>query len=448
MHEALYVVRYFSYLCFMFKRKILRFVREKDLFAGGDTVVVALSGGADSVALLRVLVESGVRCVAAHCNFHLRGTESDRDEAFVRTLCARLEVPLHVADFDTKAYAAAHHVSVEMAARELRYAWFEQIRMQEQAQAIAVAHHRDDSVETFLLNLVRGTGIQGLKGIAAKNGKVVRPFLEVSREEILCYLKQLGQDYVTDSTNAKDVFMRNKIRLDVLPLLKEINPSVSETIAGTARRLADVEAVYRSAMEESCKRVKDDEGRIHISSVLREVSPQAVLFELLHPLGFNSAQLNDIYRSLDGESGRLFYSADYVVLRDRDCLLVRKREETEEVVWTLQQETVEVNAGFQVPKDVHVACLDASKVKAPLVLRKWQAGDKFVPFGMRGFKKVRDYLRDRKYSLFDKENQYVVCAGDDIVWLVNERTDNRFRVTGQTRRVLMLRVKKDTPAIL
>ena len=408
----------------MFKRKILRFVREKDLFAGGDTVVVALSGGADSVALLRVLVESGVRCVAAHCNFHLRGTESDRDEAFVRTLCARLEVPLHVADFDTKAYAAAHHVSVEMAARELRYAWFEQIRMQEQAQAIAVAHHRDDSVETFLLNLVRGTGIQGLKGIAAKNGKVVRPLLEVSREEILCYLKQLGQDYVTDSTNAKDVFMRNKIRLDVLPLLKEINPSVSD------------------------KRVKDDEGRIHISSVLREVSPQAVLFELLHPLGFNSAQLNDIYRSLDGESGRLFYSADYVVLRDRDCLLVRKREETEEVVWTLQQETVEVNAGFQVPKDVHVACLDASKVKAPLVLRKWQAGDKFVPFGMRGFKKVRDYLRDRKYSLFDKENQYVVCAGDDIVWLVNERTDNRFRVTGQTRRVLMLRVKKDTPAIL
>ena len=441
----MHIVRYFLYLCFMFQKKIMQYIRDKALFAEGDKLIVALSGGADSVALLRVLNQLGYRCVAAHCNFRLRGTESDRDEAFVRDLCARLDIPLRVTAFDTKAYAARKRISIEMAARELRYGRFEEIRKEEGAQAIAVAHHRDDSVETFLLNLVRGTGIQGLRGIAPKNGYVVRPLLEVSRADILAYLEELGQGYVTDSTNGQDLFMRNKIRLDVIPLLKEINPSVSETLAETARRLSEVERVYRSAMEEACGRVKDAEGRICIARLCREVAPQAVLFELLHPLGFNAAQLNDIYRSLEAEPGRLFYSAGYVVLRDREYLLVKKRE-AEDSGLSLQQEFIEVKPGFRVPHDACTAYLDASKVKAPLMLRKWQAGDKFIPFGMRGFKKVRDYLRDRKYSLFDKENQYVVCAGEDIVWLVNERTDNRFRVTEHTRQVLVLRVKKDTPA--
>ncbi len=431
----------------MLQKNVIRFIREKDLFAENDKIVVALSGGADSVALLRLLLQAGYRCVAAHCNFRLRGAESDRDEAFVRDLCTELDVPLRVTGFDTRTYAAAHKVSIEMAARALRYAWFEEVRKEEGAQAVAVAHHRDDSVETFLLNLVRGTGIQGLKGIAAKNGNIVRPLLETGREEILAYLASLGQDYVTDSTNLKDEFVRNKLRLDVLPLLKEINPSVSETIAETARRLSDVEAVYRSAMEAACRRVREGADRISIYRLRQEVSPQAVLFELLHPLGFNSAQLGDIYRSLDGESGRLFHAPMYTVLRDRGCLIIKKREE-EGFTPCLYQELMEVEAGFRVPHERETAYVDASRIQTPLVLRKWRPGDKFVPFGMRGFKKVRDYLRDRKYSLFEKENQYVVCAGEDIVWLVNERTDNRFRVTEHTRQVWVLRVKKDTPAIL
>lgn len=426
----------------MFCQKVIRYICEKGLFTKNDKIIVALSGGADSVALLRVLLQGGYTCVVVHCNFHLRGEESDRDVAFVQKLCAKLQVPLRINDFDTRAYAETHHVSIEMAARKLRYAWFEEVRKQEQAQVIGVAHHRDDSVETFLLNLVRGTGIQGLKGIAPKNGAIVRPLLEVSRADILEFLASIGQDYVVDSTNLKDEFIRNKLRLNVLPVLREINPSVSETIAETARRLSEVDAVYRVAIAEACLRVKESENRIDIVRLRKETAPQAVLFELLYPLGFNAAQLQDIFRSLDAESGRLFYSSRYVLLRDRNHLIIKKREE-ESQAWVLRQEIKEVKDGFQVPHDAHIACLDASRVTGSLVLRKWQAGDRFIPFGMRGFKKVRDYLRDRKFSRFDKENQYVVCSGEDIVWLVNERTDNRFRVTEHTRRVIMLRVEKE-----
>ena len=274
----------------MFYQKVIRYIHEKELFTKDDKIVVALSGGADSVALLRVLLQGGYTCVAAHCNFHLRGKESDRDAAFVQTLCTKLQVPLHIHDFDTKSYAEAHRVSVEMAARELRYAWFEEVREQERAQVIGVAHHRDDSVETFLLNLVRGTGIQGLKGIAPKNGAIVRPLLDVGRTDILAFLASIGQDYVMDSTNQRDEFTRNKLRLNVLPLLREINPSVSETIAETARRLSEVDAVYRVAIMEACRRVKEGEDRIDIARLRMETAPQAVLFELLYPLGFNASQ--------------------------------------------------------------------------------------------------------------------------------------------------------------
>lgn len=425
------------YLCNMFRQKISRSINEKHLFAPADKIIVALSGGADSVALLRVLLLEGYTCIAAHCNFHLRGEESDRDENFVRTLCSKLNVPLQVVHFDTTGYASQKGISIEMAARELRYEWFEQIRTEVGAKVVAVAHHRDDSVETFLLNLVRGTGINGLKGIAAVNGTIVRPLLDVSREEILEFLKNLQQDYVTDSTNLQDEYTRNKLRLNVIPLLKEINPSVCESISETARRLCDVEAVYREAIKAACLRVTEGEGRFCISRIIKETAPLAVLFELLYPYGFNAAQLKDIYRSLEAESGRLFYADDYVLLRDRDYLLLKKREAAD-TPHILHQEVREVHAGFKVSRDPKIACLDADKLKEPLTLRRWQSGDKFVPFGMHGFKKVRDYLRDRKLSLFEKENQYVVCSGDDIVWLVNERTDNRFRVTEKTYRVMLL----------
>lgn len=239
----------------MFHHEIDKYIEEKQLFTLRDRVLVALSGGADSVALLRVLLALGYRCEAAHCNFHLRGEESNRDEQFVRELCRGLGVALHVTHFDTTAYAARHHVSIEMAAREMRYRWFEQLRQEREMSVIAVAHHRDDSVETFLLNLVRGAGINGLKGISPKNGAIVRPLLEVNRQDILDYLQHLQQPYVTDSTNLQDEYMRNKIRLNILPMLRELNPSVSESIAETAARLGDVSLLYNKEIEAGKRRV-------------------------------------------------------------------------------------------------------------------------------------------------------------------------------------------------
>lgn len=424
----------------MFIRKVSQFIEEKHLFGFGDKVLVALSGGADSVALLRVLLRLGYACEAAHCNFHLRGEESVRDERFVRALAERLGVPLHVIHFDTNAYAVSHNVSVEMAARELRYDWFAKLRQECGAKVVAVAHHRDDSVETFLLNLVRGTGINGLQGIRPVNGDVVRPLLCVSRVEILDYLSSLGQDYVTDSTNLQDEFVRNKLRLNVIPILETINPSVSGTIAETARRLADVAQVYQEAIQAAKQRVMPDGETIDIPALCREPGAQNLLFELLYPLGFNAAQVNDVFRALHGESGRMFYSREWVLLIDRNRLIRRPSGEVEPQP-ELCLERMEVNPPFSVPHNNKEAYVDAEKVQGELTLRKWQSGDKFIPFGMKGFKSVRNYLRDKKFSRFEKERQWVVCDGDRIVWLVNERLDNRFRVTSETRFVINLKLK-------
>ncbi len=425
----------------MLEQKVNAFVREMRLFGKTDKVLVALSGGADSVALLRVLLHLGYRCEAAHCNFHLRGEESMRDEAFVVSLTEKLGVRLYRTDFDTEAYATAKGISIEMAARDLRYEWFGNLREEIGAEVIAVAHHRNDSVETLLLNLVRGTGINGLRGIRAVNGRVVRPLLCVDRNEILSYLERLGQNFVTDSTNLQDNFTRNKIRHQVIPVLETINPSAVEAMADTAARLSEVAEIYGKAMEAAVARVVTNGISLDAEALWHETAPKSVLHEVLYPLGTNVSQQRDIYRCLrSGESGKVFYTATHVLLVDHGRLCWEPKETVERKP-VLKWELVEVDDSFVVPKDIAVACLDADKVNGALTLRRWRSGDRFVPFGMTGFKSVRNYLRDRKQSLFDKERQLVVCSGDDIVWVVEERTDNRFRVTPETRKVLRIWVE-------
>lgn len=430
----------------MFKQRVQQFINEKKLLDTYGKVLVALSGGADSVALLRVLLSAGYSCECAHCNFHLRGEESDKDELFVQHLCDRMGVKLYLAHFDTRSYASANKLSIEMAARELRYAWFEELRAQVGANAIAVAHHRDDSVETILLNLIRGTGINGLKGIAPRNGYIVRPLLQESRESIEEYLRALEQDYVTDSTNLQDVYMRNKIRLNILPMMKELNPSVAESIQETGVRLAEVARIYnrdrKEVLNRVLKEISADERQLCIVDVLQDVAPESLLYEALSPLGFNAAQVKDILHCIIAEqSGKRFFSLQWEVLRDRDSLLIHRRGVGNEVLELLVDEQ-EITSGFMVPKDRFIACVDADKITQPLTLRKCRVGDWFVPFGMKGRKKVSDYLTDRKRSLYEKERQWVVCSGEDIVWLVNERIDNRFRVKEDSRRVLLISIKK------
>ena len=418
--------------------KVQRFIEQHDLLARSSKTLVALSGGADSVALLRILLSLGYACEAAHCNFGLRGKESDRDERFVRQLCDQLQVPLHVIHFDTAQVAAQQHISIEMAARKLRYGWFEDLRLQLNADAVAVAHHQDDSVETFLLNLLRGTGIHGLKGIRPKNGYIVRPLLCLNRQEIIDYLKELAQPYVTDSTNLQDEYTRNKIRLRLLPLMEEINPSVKNSILQTAKYLNDASRVYDKGIEEGKSRVCIPDG-IAIGALLKEPAPEALLFEILRPLGFNPSQTADVFHSLQGTPGRTFISPSARLIKDRDFLFWESsREETGKPALTLKEH--DYTPDFVIPRSKDIACLDAGKLHRPLTLRKWKQGDTFVPFGMKGTKKVSDYLTDRKFSLLQKERQWVLCSGDDIVWLVGERSDNRFRVDENTRKVLCVRI--------
>lgn len=425
----------------MIEQRVIRYIEKEQLFSQNSKILVALSGGADSVALLRILHSLGYECEAAHCNFHLRGKESDRDEMFVRQLCQQYNIPLHITDFDTTRYAEEKHISIEMAARELRYEWFEKKRIECHANRIAVAHHQDDSIETMLLNLIRGTGITGLLGIRPINGYIVRPLLCVSRKEIVCYLQSIGQEYVTDSTNLEDEYTRNKIRLHLLPLMQEINPAIKNSLITTGNHLNDVATIYNKSISEAKARVITSEG-ILISAILQEPSPETVLFEILHPLGFNPAQIKDIYHSLDGQSGKQFSSKEWKVIKDRDFLLLEKiRTEREDTPsFQLIREESEYTTDFQIPHEKEVACFDADKLSGTITLRRCQTGDTFIPFGMKGKKKVSDYLTDRKFSISQKERQWVLCCNEQIAWLIGERTDNRFRIDENTRRVVIYRM--------
>ena len=318
----------------------------------------------------------------------------------------------------------------------MRYQWFETLRQELEADAVAVAHHADDSVETFLLNLMRGTGINGLRGIRPRNGRIVRPLLCLTRDDILHYLDRQGQTYVTDSTNLQDEYTRNKIRLNLLPLMQEINPSVR-----TAAHLNEAATLYNISIAEARERVLCPEG-IRIAALLKEAEPQALLHEILHPLGFNEAQTDDIFRSLDGQAGKAFESEGWLVVKDRDLLLMQDKQAMNRPP-RLEMTEVELTPDFVIPRDRLTACFDTAKLHHALTLRLWQKGDTFVPFGMKGRKKISDYLTDRKFSLLQKQRQWVLCCGEDIVWLVGERTDNRFRVDEHTRKVTLVRMVKE-----
>lgn len=435
----------------MIEKKIAQYIDNERLFPINARIIVALSGGADSVALLRILHTLGYDCEAAHCNFHLRGTESDRDEMFVRKLCKTMKTPLHTIDFATEQYAIEKKISIEMAARELRYQWFAEIKEKTKADVIAVAHHQDDSVETVLLNLIRGTGINGLLGIRPKNGDIVRPLLCISRKEITDYLQNDGQEYMTDSTNLQDEYTRNKIRLNLLPLMQEINPLVKEHIIDTSNYLNDVNRIYNKGIEEGKQRVIE-KGNIRIVPLLKEPSPEALLFEILYPLGFNAAQTKNILTMLEGQTGKQFISKDgWRVVKNRELLLIDKKEKQENPPFCLIKEEKEYTKDFIIPREKHIACFDTDKLIGEINLRKWQTGDIFIPFGMKGKKKVSDYLTDRKFSIIQKENQWVLCCGDKIIWIVGERTDNRFRIDEKTKKVTVFKMSEkaiDNPLII
>ena len=433
------------------KEQIQQYIIQHQLLSGEKPVVVGISGGADSVALLHILVSLGYKCIAAHCNFNLRGDESFRDEQFTIDFTKRLQVPLCKISFETNKYAQENRLSVEMAARELRYRWFEELLNTYDADAVAVAHHRDDSVETLLINLTRGSGLTGLTGIKPKNGNVVRPLLCVSREDIYAYIENNGLEYVTDSSNSSDIYTRNFIRLKVIPLLEEINPSVKASLARTANHLYDASLIYNHSIEEA-RKVITQNNRLSISALLSFPAPATILYEMLKAYGFSRTVCESIFTVLDKDSGKIFYSSTHRLLKDRSDLLidVLSGEESKAYLINLEDDNVDlpvelkpeivvIKEDYQIEKDRKFAYFDFDKLSFPLVLRHWQEGDWFVPFGMKGKKKISDYFSDKKFSLFDKEKTWLLCSGQDVIWIVGERTDNRYRIEKTTKRVLKLK---------
>lgn len=417
--------------------------------------LVAISGGADSVALLMMMLDEGYRVEAVHCNFHLRGEEADRDEAFVAGLCERFGVALHRVHFDTRGYAALHKLSIETAARDLRYGYFERLREDIGAEAIVVAHHRDDNVETVLMNLVRGTGLKGLAGIRPVNGRVIRPLLDMTREDIEAYIYKRGESFVTDSTNLETDATRNKYRLEVIPALKEINPSVARAIDTTARHLQDADEIVEWALEKMKADVMEegDDGVVRIdTTLLRQLpAPRYVLFEICRQYGFLPQQSNVVWAMMEhGEKGKTVASTEYEMASEHNLLLVARKEDLPQPVrmpieglYVMNGRRLRIELkkadGFAVVKSKSVACLDAKTVTFPLVVRPWKSGDRFAPFGMRGTKLVSDYLTDCKLNFFQRRRQLVVeDATGLIVWLVEERTSEKCRVGEKTETVIVL----------
>ena len=419
--------------------KVERYIEKHKLLKTSELYIVALSGGADSVALLLLLKNGGFNIHAAHCNFHLRGEESDRDEAFCEQLCADENIPFHRAHFDTREYADLHKVSIEMAARELRYRWFQQLRQDIGAAGICVAHHRDDSVETVLLNLVRGTGLRGLTGIQPRNGHILRPLLCVSRAEIEAFLAEKGQKYVTDSTNLEADVQRNVVRLEVLPLLRKLNPAVVENIQRTAENLAEAQQVLNTIVANI-----DNVKTLELSELDKYGSSEYLVFEWLKKYGFNGDQVR---RILDAETGRIVSSAmGYDVLKDRGRLIVEPALEPfrpmripEEGTYVLDGKTrfsVRKKTVY-VSKEPHVATLDAAKVSFPLTVRRVDEGDCMQPYGMKGKKLLSDLMTDLKMTVFEKRRQLVVVDSQGVVlWAVGLRVAGFAAVSTTTSEVL------------
>ena len=420
--------------------RIRQTITQKAVLQQDDLVLVAVSGGADSVALLLILYELGYRIEVLHCNFHLRGEESERDQAFVSGLCKRLDLRLHICHFDTTGHARQHGISIEMAAREQRYNWFHNMAAKLNAQAIAVAHHRDDQAETLLLNIIRGTGLRGLSGMQYVNGLVRRPLLDVSRKDILAYLKDRNQDYVTDSTNLEREAVRNRIRLDILPALAQLNPNISETLSRLAGNIQDALPIYEKGLtagneDETSYTYHEEAGTSPFRTLPFSVSDASLthLYEATQGCGFSRAQLQDI---LEAGTGRMIESATHRLLRDRDSYILHNRALPCPVLTYEMKVVPAEEVGTMIRGNAY---LDKSLISLPLQQRTYVHADRFTPFGMRGSRLVSDYLTDLKLNRFEKEMQQVVTdASGHIVWILGHASDNHYRITPDTREVLIL----------
>ncbi len=426
-------------------------------FLTESKLLIAISGGLDSVVLTLLCKALNLNITLAHCNFNLRGNESNADEDFVIQLANDLNIEVFIQNFDTEAYAKTHKLSIQMAARELRYNWFKDLARQLLFDYILTAHHADDNLETFLINLSRGTGLDGLTGIPETNEKIVRPLLQFSREDIESYAKSENLKWREDSSNALTKYLRNKLRHDVIPVLKEINPQLLQNLKKTQKHLQDTKQIVEDRLvriEKKVVSVEDDIIKFNIKKLQKLSNPKAYLYELLKD--YNFTEWNDIFDLLNAQSGKQVFSETHRLVKDRKYLLLSKLDSN--VIQNDSEESLIIKKNtkqFQTPfgilffdeanalfgKRTNIVHVDKDKLSFPLTIRKWQKGDYFHPFGMQGKKKLSKYFKDEKLSLIDKESIRLLCSGNDIIWIINKRADNRFKVTDKTKNILRIELK-------
>lgn len=437
--------------------QLQEYVESNHLFTPADPILLAVSGGVDSMVLAELFYRAGYDFAIAHCNFGLRGTESNQDEAFVKSIADSYKVKFFVKHFKTREYAGFNKISVQMAARTLRYEWFDELIQTEGYKAIATAHHLDDQIETFFINVLRGTGIGGLHGILPYRDKIVHPLMFAFRRKIEEFASDEAIAYREDSTNRTTKYVRNKIRHDLIPLLGDINPEFRKTITATIDRIRETEQLLRNYIKELGDRLitqEDDLYKVSINELIKLNPVDLYLYELLQPFEFNRSTCAEIAESVNDISGKQFYSGKYRLLKDREYLIITEitQETADSAVETMIADTdseitkpihlkfrkISNSPDLKISKSGNIALLDASKLRFPLKLRKWKEGDAFVPYGMNNSKKLSDYFIDNKFSIVEKENAWLLISGNSIVWLVGHRIANPYRITNDTQDILKI----------
>jgi len=418
-------------------------------YLSNSKILLAVSGGVDSIVLAHLCKIAKLDFILAHCNFNLRDEESDADEDFVAAFAKKMNLALFVENFDTEQYAKDNSLSIQMAARDLRYEWFEELRLKHQFDFILTAHHANDSLETFFINLIRGTGLEGLSGIKADSNYIIRPLLNFSRKEILAYAEESNISWREDSTNASTKYLRNKIRHELVPVLEEINPQFLETFLKTQSHLKENEELIEDYLSLLYPKIigKTEYGySLDINYLKKVPNSSAILYQLLKSFGFT--EWNDVYHLLDAQPGKMVFSTSHRLIKDRDYLLLTEIDKTEDKVYKIakNEDFAMLPMGtfsFSEVKEIsdkrsNCIYVNPEKLKFPLSVRKWQQGDIFYPFGMQGKKKLSDFFKDKKLSLPEKENSWLLCSGEKIVWVINQRADRRFSITSSDQKIIKI----------
>lgn len=443
--------------------RFLNYIDDNQLFDPDSRILLAVSGGIDSVVMAHLFSRSKYSFGIAHCNFKLRGKESDLDEIFTAQLSEKFQVPFYKISFQTKDYSKQARLSIQMAARDLRYKWFDKIREDHNYDFIAVAHQRDDEIETFLINLLRGTGILGLHGILPKRDRIVRPLLFASRNDIEEYAMLHSLKFREDESNKEEKYLRNRIRHKIIPLLDKISPDALDNITASISKIRDAEKIYNEtirARKEELIKFSGHDYRLSIEAVRRLTPAKTWIYELLKDFGCTESLAGDIVELLDSEPGRLIAFERYILLRDRDELIIQEREGVKSDVdlpgikeYHIREEDAETEiplklsitrqsiSKYVVSKEGSIAALDLGKLHFPLIIRKWKKGDYFYPLGMNSKKKLSDFFIDEKFSRFQKDKTWLLCSGDKIAWIIGKRIDDRFKITSTTRIVYQIKLE-------